>query len=33
MVQALKNSGLLLGGVSKAIQNEAKVQKGGFLSM
>ena len=29
----LLDSGLLLKGVSKTIQNEAKEQKGGFLSM
>ena len=32
-VKSLENSGLLLKGVSKTIQNEAKKQKGGFLSM
>ena len=33
IIKALKNSGILLKGVSKAIQNENKEQKGGFLSM
>ena len=33
IVKSLKNSGLLLKGVSEAIQNESKKQKGGFLSM
>ena len=33
IVKSLKDSGLLLKGVSKTIQNEAKEQKGGFLSM
>ena len=33
IVVSLENSGLLIKGVSKAIQNEAKDQKGGFLSM
>ena len=33
MVKSLKDSGLLLKGVSETIQNEAKEQKGGFLSM
>ena len=32
-VKSLENSGLLLKGVSKAIQHEAKEQRGGFLSM
>ena len=32
-VKSLEDSGLLLKGVSKTIQNEAKEQKGGFLSM
>ena len=31
--KSLKDSGLLLKGVSKTIQNEAKEEKGGFLSM
>ena len=33
IVKSLEDSGLLLKGVSKTIQNEAKKQKGGFLSM
>ena len=33
IVTSLKDSGLLLKGVSETIQNEAKEQKGGFLSM
>ena len=33
IVKSLENSGLLLKWVSKTIQNEAKEQKGGFLSM
>ena len=32
IIKALENSGILLKGVSKAIKNEAKNQKGGFLS-
>ena len=32
-VISFEDSGLLLKGVSKTIQNEAKEQKGGFLSM
>ena len=32
-VKSLKESGLLLKGVSKTIKNEAKQQKGGFLGM
>ena len=32
-VKSLEDSGLLLKGVSETIQNEAKEQKGGFLSM
>ena len=31
--KSLEDSGLLLKGVSETIQNEAKEQKGGFLSM
>ena len=31
--KALENSGILLKGASKAIKNETKEQKGGFLSM
>ena len=33
IVRSLEDSGLLLKAVSKTIQNEAKEQKGGFLSM
>ena len=33
IVESLENSGLLLEGVSETIKNEAKEQKGGFLSM
>ena len=33
IVRFLKDSGLLLKGVSKIIPNEVKEQKGGFLSM
>ena len=33
IVKSLEDSGLLLKGVSETIQNEAKQQKGGFLSM
>ena len=33
IVKSLEDSGLLLKGVSKAIENGAKEQKGGFLSM
>ena len=33
IVKSLESSGLLLKGVSETIQNEAKEQKGGFLSM
>ena len=33
IVKSLDNSGLLLKGVSEAVQNKAKEQKGGFLSM
>ena len=32
-VKSLKDSGLLLKGVTEAVQNEVKEQKGGFLSM
>ena len=31
IVKSLEDSGLLLKGISKTIQNEAKEQKGGFL--
>ena len=33
IIKALENAGILLKGVSKAIKNETKEQKGGFLSM
>ena len=33
IVRSLEDSGLLLKGVSETIQNEAKEQKGEFLSM
>ena len=33
LVKSLEDSGLLLEGVSETIKNEAKEQKGGFLSM
>ena len=33
VAKSLEDSGLLLKGVSETIQNEAKEQKGGFLSM
>ena len=33
IIKALENSGILLRGVSKAIKNETKEQKGGFFSM
>ena len=33
VVKSLEDSGLLLKWVSETIQNEAKEQKGGFLSM
>ena len=33
IVKSLENSGLYLEGVSETIKNEAKEQKGGFLSM
>ena len=33
MVKCLEDSGLLLKEVTKTVQNEAKEQKGGFLSM
>ena len=33
IIQALKSSGILLKGVTETIRNEAKEQKGGFLSM
>ena len=33
IIEALGNSGILLKGVSKTIENETKEQRGGFLSM
>ena len=33
IIEALGNSGILLKGVTKAIENETKEQRGGFLSM
>ena len=33
IVKSLKNSGVLLKGLSETIQHEAKEQRGGFLSM
>ena len=33
IVKSLEDSGLLLKGVTKSVQNEVKEQKGGFLSM
>ena len=33
IVQALKDSNILLKGVTKTTENETKEQKGGFLSM
>ena len=33
IVKSLEDSGLLLNGVTKSVQNEIKEQKGGFLSM
>ena len=33
IIEALENSGILLKGVTKTIENETKKQKGGFLSM
>ena len=33
IVQALEDSNILLKGVTKTIKNEAKEQKGGFLSL
>ena len=33
IVQSLQESGLLIKGATKTIQNEAKEQKGGFLGM
>ena len=33
IIEALENSGVLLKGVTKTIENETKKQRGGFLSM
>ena len=33
IIEALENSGILLKGVSKTIENETKEQRGGFLTM
>ena len=33
IIEALENSGILLKGVSKTIENQTKEQRGGFLSM
>ena len=33
IIKSLENSGILLKGVSKTIENETKEQRGGFLSM
>ena len=33
IVKSVEDSGLLLKGVSEIVQNEARKQKGGFLSM
>ena len=33
IIEALEDSGVLLKGVSKTIENETKEQRGGFLSM
>ena len=33
IIKSLEDSGLLIEGVSKTVQNEVKEQKGGFLSM
>ena len=33
ITEALENSGILLKGLSKTIENETKEQRGGFLSM
>ena len=33
IIKVLENSGILLKGVSKTIENEIKEQRGGFLSM
>ena len=33
IIEALENSGILLKGMSKTIENKTKEQRGGFLSM
>ena len=33
IIEAIENSGILLKGVTKTIENETKQQRGGFLSM
>ena len=33
IIEAVENSGILLKGISKTIENETKKQRGGFLSM
>ena len=33
IIETLENSGILLKGISKTIENETKEQRGGFLSM
>ena len=33
IVKSLKDSGLLLNGVTESVQNQIREQKGGFLSM
>ena len=33
IIESLENSGILLKGISKTIENETKEQRGGFLSM
>ena len=33
IIEALENSGILLKGVAKTIENETKEKRGGFLSM
>ena len=33
VIEALENSGILLKGVTKTVENETKEQRGGFLSM
>ena len=33
IIEALENSGILLNGISKTIENETKEERGGFLSM